>query len=122
MQIKQSASVFNRSLSSNLWRLRSANHVKFTEEYLMSMEKHRANTSEMVDSVNALFLADWKFLSAQHTKLCIMSFPFLLDFIRTIESLTLQQEQRKLSVIPSDIHLFTPHPTPKIPVWIKVFN
>ena len=30
----------NRGLSSNFWWLRSANHLKFTEECVMCMEKH----------------------------------------------------------------------------------
>ena len=38
-QIKHSTSILNRSLSSNFYWLRSANNVKFTEEYLWCMEK-----------------------------------------------------------------------------------
>ena len=30
----------NRSLSSNIWWQRSANHLKFTEEYMMFMKKY----------------------------------------------------------------------------------
>ena len=30
----------NRGLILNFWWLRSANHVKFTEEHVMSTEKH----------------------------------------------------------------------------------
>ena len=39
-QIKQGAPSLNRSLSSNLLWLRSANHVKFTEECEMFTKKH----------------------------------------------------------------------------------
>ena len=38
--IKQSDPDLNRGLSSNLWWLRSANHVKFTQEYNMCIKKH----------------------------------------------------------------------------------
>ena len=40
MVANQTASGFNRGLSSNYGWLRSANHVKFTEQYVMYMEKH----------------------------------------------------------------------------------
>ena len=39
MVANQSALGLNRSLSSNFWWLRNANHVKFKEEYVMCMEK-----------------------------------------------------------------------------------
>ena len=39
MAANQSASGSNRVLSSNFWWLRNANHVKFTEESAMCMEK-----------------------------------------------------------------------------------
>ena len=40
MAINQSSPGVNRDLSSNVWRLRRANRVKFTEECVMSMENH----------------------------------------------------------------------------------
>ena len=39
-QIKQSSTGLNRGLSSNYWWLRSVNHVKFTEECILCIEKH----------------------------------------------------------------------------------
>ena len=36
----QCAPDLNRDLSSNFWWLRSANHMKFIEEYVMWLEKH----------------------------------------------------------------------------------
>ena len=36
----QNDNKLNRGLSSNFWELRSANHVKFTEEFVMYTEKH----------------------------------------------------------------------------------
>ena len=40
LKIKESASGLNRSISSNFLWLRSANHVKFTEECVMCRKKH----------------------------------------------------------------------------------
>ena len=40
MKENQSALELNRGLSSNFWWLRSANHVKFTEECVKCMEKY----------------------------------------------------------------------------------
>ena len=40
MRTNQSAPSLNRGLSSNFCWLRSANHVKFTEECVMFMEEH----------------------------------------------------------------------------------
>ena len=39
MVVKQRATGFDRGLSSKFWWLKSANHVKFTEECVMHMEK-----------------------------------------------------------------------------------
>ena len=40
MAANQSAPGLNRRLLSNFWWLRSANYVKFTEEYMIYTEKH----------------------------------------------------------------------------------
>ena len=40
MAANQSGSGLNRNLSSNLWWLRNANHVRFTEESMMCVVKH----------------------------------------------------------------------------------
>ena len=40
MVVKQIASGLNRGLSTNFWCLRSANHVKFTKQCVICMEKH----------------------------------------------------------------------------------
>ena len=39
-QIKQSAPSLNRGLSSKFWWLRITNHIQFTDEHVMSKEKH----------------------------------------------------------------------------------
>ena len=39
MVANQSVPGLNRGLSSDFWRLRRANHVKFTEECVICMEK-----------------------------------------------------------------------------------
>ena len=40
MAANQSDSSLKRSVSSNFWELKSANHVKFPEKCVMSMEKN----------------------------------------------------------------------------------
>ena len=39
MAANQSIPGFNRVISSNIWWLRNANHVKFTEERMICIEK-----------------------------------------------------------------------------------
>ena len=40
MKTNQTAPGLKRGLSSNFWWLRSANHEKYIEEYMLYMEKH----------------------------------------------------------------------------------
>ena len=40
MNANQSVPGLNRALPLNFWWQRSANHVKFAEEYVMCIEKH----------------------------------------------------------------------------------
>ena len=61
MQANQSASGLNRGLLSNFWWLRSANHVKFTEECMMFMEKYVLGTKMFTNGLNmGLPLQDWE--------------------------------------------------------------
>ena len=57
MTANQNAPDLNRGLSSNFWWLRSANHVKFTEERVLCTENHvlaKKNFTNWLDCLNKI--------------------------------------------------------------------